>query len=279
MTTTLIVGATGTVGRELARELAARGHTVRRATRQAPTAPDQVRLDLVTRQGLAEAFDGVDRAFLLSPPGHVNQDVLLAPLIDEARARRLDKVVLMSAMGADADPSAPMRKAELALAAADRPFNVIRPNWFMQNFHTFWLAGIRDHGTIFLPTGQARGSFIDARDIASVAAVLLDGHAHDGASFDLTGAEALDHDQVAAILSRVTGRAIRYQDIEPAAMREGLLGAGLPPAYAEFLLVILGYFKAGHAERVTDAVPTLLGRAPIGFDRYAQDHRDAWRAA
>lgn len=279
MTTTLIVGASGTVGSELARQLAAAGHTVRRATHRTPTAPDQVRLDLLTHQGLAPAFDGVDRAFLLSPPGHTNPHELLGPLIEHARAQRLDKLVLMTALGADADPTGPMHRAERQLQASDRPFNVIRPNWFMQNFHTFWLAGIREHGTVFLPTGTAKGSFIDARDIAAVAATLLDGHAHDGEAFDLTGARALDHDEAAAILSRAAGRTIRYQDIPPEAMLTGLLGAGLPRPYAEFLITILGHFKAGHAERVTDAVPRLTGRAPIAFETYAQEHRGHWQRA
>jgi len=276
MPVTLLVGASGTVGSALAPALAAASHTVRRATSRPPQAPDQVRLDLLTGKGLSSAFDGIDRLFLLSPPGHVDQDRLLGPLIAAARERRLDKVVLMSAMGADADPSAPLRKAELHLEASGVPFNVIRPNWFMQNFHTYWLAGIREHGTLFLPTGYARGSFIDARDIAAVAAVLLDGHAHDGTAFDLTGAEALDHDAVAQHLTHAAGRAIRYEDIDPETMRGHLLAAGLPAAYAEFLLVILGYFKAGYAERVTDAVATLLGQKPIAFAQYARDHRAAW---
>lgn len=277
MTTTLIVGASGTVGSELATRLAAAGHTVRRATSRTPTAADQVQLDLLSHRGLAHAFEGVDRAFLLAPPGHVNQHELLGPLVEQARAQRLDKVVLMTAMGANADPTAPLRRVELQLEASGLPFNVIRPNWFMQNFHTFWLAGIRDHGTIFLPTGHAKGSFIDARDIAAVAATLLDGHAHDGADFDLTGAEALDHHQAAAILAKAAGRPIVYQDITPEAMLEGLLGAGLPRPYAEFLNLILGYFKAGYAERITDAVPRITGRAPIAFERYAQDHRVHWQ--
>ncbi len=278
MTTTLIVGASGTVGSALATRLADAGHRVRRATSRAPTAPDQVQLDLLTHEGLAQAFDGIDRAFLLAPPGHVNPHELLGPLIAEAQRRRLDKLVLMSAMGANADPAAPLRRAELQLEASGVPFNVIRPNWFMQNFHTFWLAGIREHGTIFLPTGQAKGSFIDAGDIAAVAAALLDGHAHDGQDFDLTGPRALDHDEAAAILSRATGRTIRYQDIPPEAMLDGLLGAGLPRPYAEFLVTILGYFKAGYAERTTDAVQTITGREPMTFERYAQAHRAHWMA-
>ena len=67
-----------------------------------------MQLDLLMHRGLAHAFEGVDRAFLLAPPGHVNQDELLGPLVAQARDRSLDKVVLMTAMGANADPSAPL---------------------------------------------------------------------------------------------------------------------------------------------------------------------------
>ena len=213
MTTTLIVGASGTVGTELARLLAAQG---------------------------------------------------------------LKKVVLMSAMGANADEVAPLRRAERHLEGSGLAWNVIRPNWFMQNFNTFWLHGINTQGTIALPVGSARGSFIDARDIAAVAAALLARRDFDNRDFDLTGATALNHDEVAALLSRETGRALRFQDITPEAMRQGLVGAGVPGAYADFLVMILGYFKAGYAERTTDAVQAITGQAPRSFEQYARDYRQAW---
>ncbi len=276
MSTILVIGSSGTVGAELSRLLAQAGHDVRRATSREAREPGQVQLDLASGRGLATAFDGVHKAFLLAPPGHTNQDVLLKPLIDTARERGLQKVVLMSAMGANADDNAPLRKAELQLERSGLPWNVIRPNWFMQNFNTFWLQGILQQGKILLPVGRARGSFIDARDIAAVAERLLSDDIFANRDFDLTGSDVLDHDEVAAILSRETGRDIRYQETEPAAMREGLLAAGLPADYADFLLVILGYFKAGYAERSTDAVTTITGRPPRRFAEYARDYRSAW---
>lgn len=276
MPSTLVIGASGTVGSELVRLLADAGHDVRRATSRPASQAGQVQLDLVSGQGRAQAFDGVDRAFLLAPPGHTRQDLLLKPLIDEARARGLKRVVLMSAMGVNADEAAPLRQAELHLERSGLAWNVIRPNWFMQNFNTFWLHGIATQSRILLPVGHAKGSFIDARDIAAVAASLLtrDDLAH--RDFDLTGGEALNHDEVAAILSREAGRTILFEDIAPEAMLAGLLQAGLPRDYAEFMLVILGFFKAGYAERTTDAVQAITGRAPRSFAAYAKDYRAAW---
>lgn len=274
--TTLVVGASGTVGSELSRLLQAAGQPVRRATSRPPTAPDQVQLDLLSGAGRDAALAGVERAFVLAPPGHTRQDQLLNPLIDAARAQGVRKLVLMTAMGVDADDNAPLRRVERHLEASGLAYAIIRPNWFMQNFNSFWLHGIQTQGQILLPVGQAKGSFIDARDIAAAAAALLNSDRFDGQAFDLTGPEALDHDQVAALLSAASGKRIGYTDIPAAAMRDGLLAAGLPADYADFLLTILGFFKAGYAERTTDAVQTLTGRAPRTLAQYAADYRAAW---
>lgn len=277
MSTFLVVGARGTVARDVARQLEAVGHTVRRGTsRQADAG--EVHLNLATGAGLAESVAGVDGVFAFAPPGYTNQDVLLPPLFAAAAAAGVRKVVLMSAMGANASDDVPLRKAELALERSGLAWNIVRPNWFMQNFHTFWLHGITVHHAIQLPVGDARTSFIDARDIADVVATLLQRADLDNRDYDLTGREALTHAEVATILSETLGRAIRFEDITTDAMRPGLLAAGLPPDYAEFLLVILGYLKAGYAERITDAVQAITGQAPRRFAEYARDYRGAYPA-
>lgn len=279
MAKTLVIGANGTVGSELVRLLREKGHAVLKATSKPVTdTAHEVHLNLATGAGLQSAFAGVEQAFFLAPPGYTNQDELLNPAIDAAKAQGVRKLVLMTAMGANADEAAPMRKAEVHLLKSGLAWNIIRPNWFMQNFNTFWIKGILEHGKIFLPVATAKGSFIDARDIAAVAAQLLSSDALNNQEFDLTGSVALNHDEVAKVLSAETGKGITFEDIPPEAMRSGLLQGGVPAPYAEFLLLILGYFKAGYSERTTDAVQTILGRAPRTLEQYAKDYRAAWLA-
>ncbi len=276
MSTILVVGASGTVGTILVPLLQQSGHYVRRATGRPATEDGQVHLNLSTNDGFDTALAGVDSVYLLSPAGLTRQDELLIPFIDAARRQAIGKLVLMSAMGADADESAPLRRAERHLEASGLRYNIIRPNWFMQNFQSYWIQPILEQGKLLLPTGSGRGSFIDARDIAAVAATLLTSSDHDNQAFDLTGGEAFDHEQVAAILSDASGRTISYVDVSPEAMRAQLLQSGLPADYAEFMLLILGYFKLGYAERITDAVQSVTGRAPRTLAQYAQDHRHLW---
>ncbi|MEZ5662996.1 MAG: NAD(P)H-binding protein [Burkholderiaceae bacterium] len=113
MTTTLVTGANGQIGSALVSLLAAQGQNVRRATSRAASAPGDVHLNLATGEGLAGALSGVDQLFLMAPPGYANQHELLIPAIDAARDAGVQKVLLLSAMGANADDSIPLRRAEL----------------------------------------------------------------------------------------------------------------------------------------------------------------------
>jgi uncharacterized protein YbjT (DUF2867 family) len=273
----LVIGASGTVGSEVVRLLREQGHKVRTTTSKKDAAGgDSVHVDLGSGAGVQQAFAGIDRAFLMSPAGYADQYAILAPLIRAAKEQGVKKLVLMSAFGADADPTSPLRRIELDLEQSGLAWNVIRPNWFMQNFNTFWLHGIQAQNTIALPVGDAKTSFIDARDIAAVAAKLLTDDAWNNRAFNLTGPESLDHAQVAAAISAASGRAVRFQDAAPADLKQGLLAAGVNEAYADFLLLIFGYLKAGYNAAVTDDVKTILGRAPTDIRHYAQDYRGAW---
>jgi uncharacterized protein YbjT (DUF2867 family) len=272
----LVVGASGTVGTELVRILKSEGYLVRTTTSKKPSSPNQVQVNIATGVGIKEAFEGVERAFLLSPPGYADHFAMLSPMIQEAKRRGLKKVVLMTAMGANAYETSPFRRAEVELEKSGLQYNIIRPNWFLQNFNTFWIQGIREQNKILLPAGDAKVSFIDARDISAVAAKLITSDEFSNRDFDLTGPEAVDHAQVASAISRATSKSVTYQEIEPEALKQGLLAAGLPLDYSEFLLMIMGALKAGFAEKKTDNVLKITGRNPRTLAAYASDFKQAW---
>lgn len=277
MSRILVIGASGTVGTELVKELKKKGQQVIRTTsKKSNLEPDQVHLDLLNHQGLDQAFVDVDRVFFLSPPGYTNQNELLVPIIEKAKQKKIKKAVMMSAMGANAYEAAPLRQAEIQLEKSGVAYNIIRPNWFMQNFNTFWIEGILKANTIFLPVGEAKTSFIDARDIAAVAAELLTTERYNNQDFDLTGSESLTHQEAATLISESTGKRIGFQDISSKEMLGLLQKAGLPTNYSEFLIMILAALKEGHAERRTDAVEKITGRKPRSFKQYTLDYKTSW---
>lgn len=273
----LIVGASGTVGSQLINLLKAQGHTTRATTsKQVANSQDQVHINLATGEGIKEAFEGVDKAFLLSPPGYADQYSMLSPLIKEAKRRGLKKVVLMTAMGANASDSTPFRRAELELEKSGLSYNIIRPNWFLQNFNSFWIQGINEQNKILVPGGKAKVSFIDARDISAVAAKLLTSEEFDRKDFDLTGPEAIDHSQVAEAISKVAGRKVEYQEISPEQLKQGLLKVGVPEDYANFLNLIFGFLREGYSQGITNNVKAITGQQPRPLSQYANDYQNSW---
>jgi len=273
----LIVGSSGTVGSEIGRILKSQGHRVRLTTSKPVESSDGLAsINVVTGQGLEAAFEGVSRAFLLSPPGIADQYKVLSPLIQQAQKSGLSKVVLMTAMGANAVETSPFRRAEIELEKSGLKFNIIRPNWFLQNFNTFWVHGIQAAGKIQLPAGSAKTSFIDTRDVAEVAAKLLVDDQFSNKDFDLTGPTAVDHSEVAAAISKVSGRTIAYEDTKPEILKTGLLQAGLPADYVDFMMLIFGFLREGYNARTTDNVRLLTGHEPRGLTAYCADFQKSW---
>lgn len=268
----LVLGAGGNVGRPLVKALRARGEAVKAASRSgaAVDGAEGVVFDIANPATHAAAFEGVDRAYVMLPAGNVQAQALLMPVVDALIARKI-KIVFQSVFGVDADDSIPYRQIELAIERAGVPFVILRPNWFADNFHTYWKAGV-DHNVIAVPAAQGKTSFIDARDIAASAAAALTTQRFDGQAFNLTGPEAVGYADAASLLSEVIGKPVAYQATDDASFIAMLTGAGVPNDYASFLASIFHPVREGWTAAVTDHVQQLTGQAPRNLRRYALDH-------
>ena len=280
MNNTLVIGSTGNVGRSLIAELVRSGERVRAATRnpsqlKAVDGVDPVRFDYDDPRTFAAALEGSNRLFLIGPPTPTPHKVMI-PFLREATGDSR-KIVLMTAMGTEFDDSAPLRQVELVLERSGAPFVILRPNWFMDNFHTSWLAPIQQAGVIPLPAADSRTSLIDARDIGASAAAALGGDRFDGRAFTLTGPEPLTYAEAAATLSKAAGREIKYIAVDDEVFVKSLTDAGAPADLARYLAVLFGFARQGAAAPVSGGVEELTGRAPRRLAQYAKDHASAWK--
>ncbi|MBI5546733.1 MAG: SDR family oxidoreductase [Deltaproteobacteria bacterium] len=280
----LVLGATGTVGSLLVEELAKKGERINAATRdpskhgKRPTV-DYVRFDYQDGATFQAALEGVDRLFVVSPPGYAAADQLLAPFLDTALPK-VRRVVTMSAAGVDANEEIPLRKVERTVERSGAAWTHLRPSWFMQNFNTFWLPGIQATGNVAVPAGEAKTAFVDARDIAASAAAALTTVGQAGKAYLITGGEALTYAEAAAILTRETGRRVSYLPIDDESFRRGLLQAGLPADYAGLMVGLFqNTVRAGHAARISGDVRALTGRAPRTLAEYAHVYRSRFAPA
>ncbi len=263
----LIVGGTGKTGRRITRRLRAAGQAVRTASR---TGGDVV-FDLADPATWAPALEGVTAAYVVEPDLRASGD-RIPRLVAEAVAAGVRRLVLLSAGGVgEADDRHPLKAAEQAVCSCGLDWTILRPDWFSQNFSEGpWLPGVRA-GTLSLPTGEGRTPFIDAEDIAEVAAAALTEDHHRGRIYELTGPRAISFGEAADLIGKATGRTIRYTDVAPEVYIERQVANGVPPGIARLLTGILVAIRDGLAPEVTDGVERALGRPARPFEDYVTE--------
>ena len=270
--TTLVIGATGTTGSRTVGGLIAAGHRVKAASRRATPLPGAapVRFDWYDPATFGDALAGADRVYLVPPVGDPDPAAVMLPFLHQARDSGVDRAVLL---GSSAIPAGGpgVGAVHRALPGLFDEWAVLRPSWFMQNFtgdHAH-AHSIREDGVILTAAGTGRIGFVDADDIAAVAVhALTDDHAPN-TDLILTGPEALSYDDIADIVTEVTGRFVAHRHLTYEQMRDRL-AASIPPQFAAMLAGLDRAIAEGAEDRTTDTVRHLTGRPPHSFRAVAE---------
>jgi uncharacterized protein YbjT (DUF2867 family) len=281
----LITGAGGTVGAALINELKGSNQAIRlafhspeKAARAKAAGYDVITFDYAQPATLKPALDGVDTMFLLSngiegqAEGEIN-------VVNAAKANRVKRIVKLSVWGADAESFAMARMhrtIERAIEESGLEWTFLRPNNFMQGFITYDAATIRAESAFYAPAGAALVNHVDVRDIAGVAVQALTAPGHAGKAYTLSGPRAISYAEAAATLSEALGKTVKYVDVPDDAARSAMIADGAPEIYADYLIDLYQYFRAGGAAGVTTSVKDVTGRDPISFEQFAREYAAAF---
>ncbi|MFE2551107.1 NAD(P)H-binding protein [Streptomyces sp. NPDC059355] len=256
---TLVIGGNGKTGRRVAQKLRGQGRAVRIGSRTGAPA-----FDWNVPGTWGPALEGVDRVYVtyypdLGFPGAAEQVGAFSEAAVAAGARRL---VLLSGRGEEA-----ARRGEESLKASGADWTVVRASWFNQNFdEDFFLEPVRS-GEIVLPTADAVEAFVDTDDIADVVVAALTGDRHIGRTYELSGPRLMSFADVAAELSKATGREIAYAPVSDEEYRAALRENGLPEEFADLFTQILD----GRNAHLVHGVEEVLGRRPKDFADFARE--------
>jgi uncharacterized protein YbjT (DUF2867 family) len=271
----LVTTPTGKVGSEIVRALAARGISRRLALRdpsKAPAGEEIVAFDYLRPETWAAALEGIDRVYLASL-GDQPADPEKA-FVDLAVSKGVRRIVKLGAAGIE-ETDVPLRQVERHIESKGIEWTFVHPTWFWQNFSTAFAGGIKA-GVLAEPVGDRWTAFVDARDIAAVAVEALATDAWVGQILTLTGPDKTTRARFVAEVSRQLGREVKFQDLSDDQFREAF-APYLTNSYLELLSALYGWVRAGATEFTTDTVEKVLGRKPIGLERFVADHLDAWR--
>lgn len=258
----LVTGATGTVGKRVIKHLDKLGASYIAGTRN-PNGDKDVYFDFGDTSSFEKATEGVDKVFVLGPPMVPGLDALLSPFIDYLKKRGIQRVVYFSAYKADNMGELDFHtKMEQKLKHDGFDYTILRPTFFAQNFRNYEGDSITERDILFMPAGNGTAAFIDADNIAEVAALALTQDGHTNKIYELTGPEALSYHDVAALLTEVTGRTISYPNPSPEEFKEVVVNSGAPASIADYLISVYGTIAAGDVSGVTSTYKDITGKEP-----------------
>ncbi|MEU5691137.1 NAD(P)H-binding protein [Actinosynnema sp. NPDC020468] len=268
----LVTGATGAVGREVVRQLVARGEDVVAISRDPESAglPGRVvRGDLTRPEEVP--LDGVTALFLLAPLSSGNGVELAKTLVE--RACEAERVVFLSS---DAVTRRRLgsyeghRAVEEVVEASGKAWTHLRPGEFMGN-KLVWAPTIRAHGVVRSAFPDSVGVPVHEADIAEVAVLALTGD-HGGRVYTLSGPERLSLREQAAAIGTGLGRPIGFEAVTYREARASLIAdAGLPYEIAEYLLGYQVQYEQEPPE-VEPAFEEVTGRRGRTLAQWAADH-------
>ena len=280
----LVLGGSGTVGSQVARELLARGADVSVLTRDPkkplPPGVKAVAGDLLDPATVRSAFAGMDGVFLLNAVSATEcHEGLMA--VNGARLGAVKKIVYLSVHDVDKAPHLPHFGSKIPVEAAIRasgiPFTILRPNNFFQN--DVWSKdALLGSGVYPQPIGSVGLSRVDVRDIAEAAAIALTSGENDGRTINLVGPEIHTGTSTAEIWGNVLGRRITYAGDDLDAWEKQSL-AYLPAFLVFDFRLMYAFFQERGLKATADdveGVTALLGHAPRRFDDFAAETARAW---
>lgn len=277
----VVIGATGSVGREAVNLLLEAGEKVAAVTRDPaaalPVGAQVVNGDPSRPDSLTALPDGVE-AVLLSPRAVSGA---AAELLSLAAARGARRVVVLSAATVEhpvghrrfADE---FRAVEEAVRGSGLQWTFLRCADFAANALA-WAPQIRATGVVRGAYGDAATSPIHQRDIAEVAIRALADPEHAGRAYLLTGPQSLDQRDKVRLIGEAIGRDLSFQEIAPEQVRQAMLAQGLAEDLPDRLLGSLADY-ANTPGPSTGTVEQLLGRPALTFAAWAADNIAAFAA-
>jgi uncharacterized protein YbjT (DUF2867 family) len=283
----LITGASGNIGVEIIRKLKelqsphhiiACGHSTEKSREiLSPFGELEFRkLDFEDASTFENVLQNIDVVFLLRPPQLADVPKYFAPFIRKIKEKEISKIVFLSVQGAENQKFIPHHKIEKLILEEGLEFIFLRPGYFMQNLTTTLLHEIKSENKIYIPSGNLKFNWVDARDIGLVSAHVLNNFEHfKNKPYEITGSEFAGFGEVAQILTEVLGKNIRYESPEPLRFfyAKRKLGIPTPMIFVMLMLHFLPRFGKNQ-QRLTNVVEEISGKSPVLLREYIEREKE-----
>ncbi|WII70841.1 SDR family oxidoreductase [Bdellovibrio sp. 22V] len=279
----MVMGSSGILGREVIESLRNAGRNFIATSRSLERLPSGVRslqLNYDNFSLLEQAFRDIDILFFLQPlaPNMIPE---AEKILRAAKSSGVQFVLKVSELGASPTSQYLFQRVHGAvddmLAESGLRYCIFRPNTFMQNFIFSHGEPLRQ-GALFLPEGEGRTSFVDARDVAEAALRVFDDPSpYHKLTFDLTGERAISNAEAVALISNQVARRLAYVPVTEEVARRFLENTMEDRWQMDAIMSLHRATREGMASQVTDAFERLTGKHPRRFEDFCFEMKDEWK--
>jgi len=281
----LVTGATGNVASLLIPALREAGEQVRALIRNESQAKQLRELavevvigDMERPETLERAVTGVDKIYLITSNAQTGAQQGRNVIKAAKRAGR-PHIVRQTAYGTSKSRIIQQtEEVERELEQSGLPYTLVKPTFFMQNI-MMAAQTVASSGVVYMPFKDGRLGMIDVRDVAEVALKVLTSEGHEGKTYVLTGPASISFHDVAAGLSKATGKEVKYVDVPLEAGRDAMIGMGMPEWTADGFVELMEGFSEGYADKTTPYVEQLAGHPARSFETFARDFAQVFGGA
>lgn len=286
----IVTGATGKLGRQIVKGLLSKLPTdqVGASVRDPAKAGDLAQLGVRIRYGdfgkpdsLVAAFEGASQLLIVSSNARASGGDPLAQhrsAIDAACAAGAHRIVYTSHMGVSASSAFPPMHdhaaTETMLREAGVAWTALRNGFYASTVPTM-IGDAASSGILTAPQDGKVSWTAHADLAAAAAAILLEEGRFEGPTPPLTASEALDLEDIAAILAEQHGRPIQRQIITDKDQAAKMAEHGVPPGAIEITLGLYRAARAGEFQTVDPMLADLLGRKPMTVRDVLAEGNDA----
>lgn len=267
-----VTGSTGNLGHLVIENLLDRGtdpskivataRSPEKAAGLADLGVDVREADYMKPDTLASAFRGIDRLLLISSSEVGQRARQHKNVVDAAEHNGVGFLAYTSMLRAD---TSPMQLAsehvvtEEYIRESGLPFTFLRNGWYIENY-TEQLGQVLERNAFIGSARDGRISGATRADYAAAAATVLTGEGHEGEVYELGGDEAFTMDELAEVVTELSGTEVVYRDLPVEEYEQALVEAGLPENYAAVLADSDQGIAEGHLYTESDDLRRLIGR-------------------
>ena len=221
---------------------------------------------------MVKAFKDIDKLYFISGTdleGRLTQHKNVVAAAIKANVGHIIYTSFSRKGGPEAHPLLTLAEghiiAENAIRDSGIPYTLLLNNYYMEVIPLFVGENILQSKTIYFPAGHGKNGFIARQDIAELSAVILTTTGHEQKSYEVSGEQAYDFEEVAKLISEVSGITIKYISPSEEDFAKALDNYGVPPALIELSSLSAKAIVTGEFDKISNTYERITGRKPTSL--------------